>query len=185
VSTRSRRRSSRADFDPSALTGTRLVARSDLAALHQQHYDRLVRLASMLLNDTGTSEEVVQDAFVKMFNLKNPPTLDKTPAYLNSAVLNGARSHIRKLVVRRRHLPDRPLPGAAAEVAGIESVHSDDVLAEVQSLPRRQAEVLICRYYLDLSEAEIAETLGISQGSVKTHASRGLAKLAEFLEDSR
>ena len=59
------------------------------------------------------------------------------------------------------------------------------VLAALRSLPDRQREVLALRYYLDLSEAEIAATLGISAGSVKTHAHRGLATLAERLEDLR
>ncbi len=68
--------------------------------------------------------------------------------------------------------------GAAAAVIAV-------VLAALRSLPDRQREVLALRYYLDLSEAEIAATLGISSGSVKTHAHRGLAALAEQLEDLR
>jgi RNA polymerase sigma factor (sigma-70 family) len=57
-----------------------------------------------------------------------------------------------------------------------------DVLDAMRSLPRRQRECLVLRYYLDLSESEIASTLGISNGSVKSHASRGLAALAKRLE---
>ena len=59
------------------------------------------------------------------------------------------------------------------------------VLAALRSLPDRQRDVLTLRYYLDLSEAEIAQTLGITPGSVKTHAHRGIAALAERLEGSR
>ncbi len=57
-----------------------------------------------------------------------------------------------------------------------------EVLEAMRSLPRRQRECLVLRYYLDLSESEIASTLGISNGSVKSHASRGLAALAKHLE---
>ena len=62
--------------------------------------------------------------------------------------------------------------------------HSD-VIRALRSLPRRQREVLVLRYYDEASEAEIAETLGIGLGSVKTHASRGLHALAESLEEER
>ncbi len=159
------------------------VTRGDLTRLYREHYTPLVRMASMLLDDVAQAEEVVQDAFVRMFELRNPPPRGKAPAYLRSAVLNGARSYIRKLVVRRKHQPDRPGVVGAAEIDGLAGVFSDEVIKTVRALPRRQSEVLLLRYYLDLSEAEIAETLGISAGSVKTHASRGLARLSEVLED--
>ena len=58
-----------------------------------------------------------------------------------------------------------------------------DSLQAVRGLPKRQSEVLLLRYYLDLTEVEIADTLGISTGSVKTHASRGIARLGQLLED--
>jgi RNA polymerase sigma factor (sigma-70 family) len=59
------------------------------------------------------------------------------------------------------------------------------VLDALRALPNRQREVLALRYYLDLSEAQIAETLGISRGAVKSHASRGAASLRELLEEAR
>jgi RNA polymerase sigma-70 factor (sigma-E family) len=157
----------------------------DLESAYRTHYRSLVRLASLLVDDVGTCEELVQDAFVRVW--RRGPVLrtdDKLPAYLRSAVLNGARSHVRRSVVARRHLqpaPD-PTPGADARpLAG----DVDRVLTALRALPDRQREVLALRYYLDLSEAEIAATLGISTGSVKTHAHRGLAILAERLEDLR
>jgi RNA polymerase sigma factor (sigma-70 family) len=58
------------------------------------------------------------------------------------------------------------------------------VLDALRALPERQREVLALRYYLDLSEAEIAETLGISKGAVKTHASRGAATLRAQMEEA-
>ena len=57
-----------------------------------------------------------------------------------------------------------------------------EVLDALRTLPRRQRECLVLRYYLDLSEAEIASTLGISNGSVKSHSSRGLAAVPRHLE---
>ena len=154
-----------------------------LVRLFADHYKDLVRLASMLLDDVGSCEEVVQDAFVKMHTLTARPEPGKEPAYLRSIVMNGARSRMRRRMVRKRVVPDAPPPSESAEVGALERLQSDALIDAVRSLPRRQSEVLTLRYYLDLSEAEIAETLGISAGSVKTHASRGLAALERKLTE--
>jgi RNA polymerase sigma-70 factor (sigma-E family) len=158
----------------------------DLEPAYRAHYGSLVRLAALLIDDVGTCEEIVQEAFVRVWRRGSPVLrqTDRLPAYLRSAVLNGARSHLRHAAVARRHLTV-----AADTTAGPDAqpLAGDDqrVLAALRSLPDRQREVLALRYYLDLSEAEIATTLGISSGSVKTHAHRGLAALAERLEDLR
>lgn len=159
---------------------------ADLASAYREHYRSLVRLAALLLDDVGTCEEVVQDAFVRVWQrgpaLREP---DRLPAYLRSAVLNGARSQLRHRLVRRRHLAAAPTDVPGAEVSAMAGDPDDAVLEALRALPERQREVLALRYYLDLSEAEIAATLGISPGSVKTHAHRGLATLASQLEDQR
>jgi RNA polymerase sigma factor (sigma-70 family) len=92
---------------------------------------------------------------------------------------------MRHRLVRRRHLQVAPDPAPAAEATAMAGDPDGQVLAELRALPRRQREVLALRYYLDLSEADIARTLGISAGSVKTHASRGLNALADRLEAPR
>ena len=174
--------------DPPQDPGRPLHATTDLAGAHREHYAQLVRLASLLLDDVGSCEEVVQDAFVRVWQqgaeLRSP---DKLPAYLRSAVLNGARSRLRRRLVQRRHLATVPPPGAhrAAEDDALATDPDRAVLEALRRLPDRQREVLVLRYYLDLPEAEIAATLGISAGSVKTHAHRGLATLAARLEDDR
>ena len=156
----------------------------DLALLYREHYRSLVRLAAVLVDDVRVCEELVQDAFVGA--LSRPSRLrdqDKAPAYLRSAVLNGARSHLRRRAVR-----DRPRPlqvvrvEGSAETAALVADDHTVVLAALRSLPERQREVLALRYYLDLSEAEIADTIGIAAGTVKTHAQRGLAALHDKLE---
>ena len=149
--------------------------------MFSDHYKDLVRLASLLLDDVGSCEEVVQDAFVKMHTLTRPPEAGKEAAYLRSMVLNGARSRMRRRMVQRRIAPDAPAPVDSAEMGALERLQSDALIDAVRNLPRRQSEVLTLRYYLDLSESEIAEALGISRGSVKTHASRGLASLQRKL----
>ncbi len=152
-----------------------------LVRLFADHYRDLVRLASLLLDDVGSCEEVVQDAFVKLHTLTNRPEPGKEPAYLRSMVMNGARSRMRRRLVRQRILPEPQTPTDSAELGALDRLQSEALIDTVRSLPRRQSEVLTLRYYLDLSESEIAETLGISPGSVKTHASRGLAALERKL----
>lgn len=156
----------------------------DLALLHRTHYRELVRLASFLLDDVGRCEEVVQEAFVKV--AARPGAIaqpDRAAAYLRSAVLNGARD------ARRRKDPVPRLRVEQATHAGPETPeHAGDrhddaarVLDALRSLPHQQQAVLVLRYWLDLPEREIAETLDIQPGTVKTHAKRGLASLAATL----
>lgn len=163
---------------------TRVDTDDALAVLHREQYRSLVRLANLLLGDQGRSEEVVQDAFVKLqLRWGGLRRLDRAPAYLRSAVLNGARSTLRHGKVVFRHAerrtvaPDVPSPEAGAMAA----VEHDRVVAALRQLPARQREALALRYYLDLSERDMAAAMGVSAGSVKTHLSRGLASLAQLL----
>ena len=158
--------------------------------LYATHYHRLVRLSVLLVRDVETAEEVVQDSFVAMHGrwrtLREP---EKALAYLRQSVVNRSRSVLRHRGVQARHAPavladqrGADLPGA--DEATVARERRQQVLDALQQLPRRQREVLALRYYLDLDEAGIAETLGISRGAVKSHASRGAAALRPLLESS-
>jgi RNA polymerase sigma-70 factor (sigma-E family) len=161
------------------------VAASDLSSLYDEHYRSLVKLASMYLDDVDSAEEVVQDAFVKLLTGHYRVKAGKEASYLRSMVLNGARSQLRKRRVRRLNRPEPPGLVAAAEEGGMAKTQRDHLLGLVRALPPKQAAVMILRYYLDLSESDIADTLGIAPGSVKSHAHRALAKLQAQLEDDR
>ncbi len=154
----------------------------ELRDLYREHRVPLVRLAALLVGDEA--EEVVHDAFVRTHvawdRLRDP---ERALSYLRSAVLNGARSRLRHLRVVERTVLAHPGLGASAETAVMAGEEHRRVIDALRSLPGRQKECLALRYYLDLSEAEIATALGISPGSVKTHVHRGLAALAERLED--
>ncbi len=157
-----------------------------LAALHRAHYRSLVRLGALLLGDTETSEEVVQDAFIKLqLRWGGLRDIDKAPAYLRSAVLNGARSQLRRRGVRRRHAERRTpnLDAGSAESGAMAIEDHRRVVAAMRALPERQREALALKFYLDLSEADIAAAMGVSVGSVKTHVHRGLAALEARLGD--
>ncbi len=155
-----------------------------VGALHRAHYRDLVRLAGLLLHDRGASEEVVQDAFVQLHlrwrRIREP---EKAAAWLRSAVLNGARSRIRHLDVRRRHQPAPVRDHESAEDAALTGDARDRMVQALRTLPVRQREAVVLRYYLDLPEAEMATAMGISTGSVKTHLHRGLAALHDQLGD--
>jgi RNA polymerase sigma-70 factor (sigma-E family) len=153
-----------------------------VTALFRAHAGGLRRLARLLVDDEATAEDVVQDAFLRLhrrwFRLREP---DKALAYLRTSVLNGARSRLRRRRTERGYRPTHEDQPSAERTV----VAADDQRAVVEGLaglPRRQREVLVLRYYLDLSEAEIAGALGISRGSVKSHASRGIAALAIRME---
>ena len=165
--------------DPVVMT---TAARPELPALFDEHYGSLVKLASMYLDDRESSEEVVQDAFVKLLSGSYRIESGKEAPYLRSIVLNGARSQLRKRRVRRQKQPEPPGLVAAAEHHGVEHLERQRVLAHIRALPKKQSAVVILRYYLDLSEAEIAETLDIAPGSVKSHAHRALAKLKSNMQ---
>lgn len=156
----------------------------EIARLYSQHYSGLVRLATLMLRDVGSAEEVVQDAFVSTHAAWwRLHAEDRALPYLRRTVVNGAHSAQRHRRVRERHDHADPVVAApSAESESLATLARRDLLDAVAELPRRQREVLFLRYYLDLSEADIAETLGLSKGSVKTHASRALVALRQHLE---
>ncbi|MGI8870120.1 MAG: SigE family RNA polymerase sigma factor [Mycobacteriales bacterium] len=149
-----------------------------LTELYLAHYQKLVRIAAMLLDDISVSEEVVQDAYVKMHGAWSRIRDEQAAeAYLRTAVVNLARSRMRRRLVARKHAP-KPMPDEpSAEYGALQQLERDRVVAALSELPRRQRECLVLRYYADLSEAQIATAMGISPGSVKSHASRGMATL--------
>jgi len=137
------------------------------------------------VRDVETAEEVVQDSFVAMHGrwrrLRDP---DKGLAYLRQTVVNRSRSVLRHRAVEARHQPTPMRDAAGADESTLTAERRTQVLDALRELPERQREVLALRYYLDLSEAQIAEALGISRGAVKSHASRGAASLRHLLEDA-
>jgi RNA polymerase sigma-70 factor (sigma-E family) len=151
--------------------------------LFHLHYRRLLGLAALLVDDRGTAEEVVQDAFERLYRswgaLRSP---EAAVAYLDRSVVNGARSRLRRRFTERSY--QLPEAGAApsAESVGVDHRQRDDLVVAVRQLPQRQREVIVLRYYLDLSEDQIAGWLGVSPGSVKKHASRATATLQKRME---
>lgn len=168
---------------PEAVSGTGGL---DLAGLFRQHHADLVRLAALLVRSQETAEDIVQDVFTRIHARPGrQPDLDGALAYVRQSVVNGCRSWQRRQASARRLGAelDRS-PAGLHESAEHEAIRAEArrrVLTELAALPQRRREVLVLRYYLGLSEAEIARTVGISQGTVKSTAARGLAALAKAL----
>ena len=167
-----------------ALTDALPAGRDDaVTVLFHAHWSSLVRLSRLLVDDVETAEDVVQEAFAELHrrwgSLRDP---DRALFYLRASVANGSRNRLRgRRSARLRVVPDA-MTAPSAETAVLEREERRDVLAGLTRLPWRQRQVLVLRYYLDLSEAQIAATLGISPGAVKSHASRGIAALTKGLE---
>jgi RNA polymerase sigma-70 factor (sigma-E family) len=155
--------------------------RLDLAVLFGRHHLELVRLALLLVGDQPTAEDVVQDVFTRLQarDGRLAGRDDGGLAYARAAVVNGCRSVLRHRVTMHRASAALPPPAVQDSAEGQALLAEDRrrVLAALSKLPPRRREVLVLRYYLGLSEAEIAATLGISAGAVKSSAARGLAAL--------
>ncbi|HET7015265.1 MAG TPA: SigE family RNA polymerase sigma factor [Streptosporangiaceae bacterium] len=152
--------------------------------LHRAHALTLVRMANLLLRDRHLAEDVVQDAFLSLYRVLPKLTdHDAILPYLRTTVLNRARSALR---TRRRALT-RPViyepDVSSAESAAMITQDRQAVIVAVSRLPRRAREILVLRYYLDLSEAEIATTLGVSRGTVSSTVSRALSTLGRQLKE--
>ena len=159
---------------------------SAVTALFEEHYVGLVRMARLLVDDRETAEDVVMDAFTSLYRrwtaIRDPGEAHR---YVRSCVLNGARSQLRRRRLRRRHESTNPQQEAAPNGQETNEADRSTVTQLLATLPYRQRQVLVLRYFVDLTEAQIAYELGVSPGSVKTHASRGLAALARALEGSQ
>jgi RNA polymerase sigma-70 factor (sigma-E family) len=151
--------------------------------LYMVHYRGLVRLASFLVRDVPTAEEVVQDAFVAMAGgWQRLRDAEKALAYLRQSVVNKSRSVLRHRTVVDKNPQKAPPDMPSAEHGALVLLERSAVVSALRELPDRQREAIVLRYYADLSEAEIAETMGISRGAVKSHTARGMAALRTALE---
>jgi RNA polymerase sigma-70 factor (sigma-E family) len=160
------------------------AATVDFQALYQAQWWPMVRLATGLVDDVASAEDVVQDAFSAMYR-RVDQLRDHSAAvgYLRMAVVNAARSALRRRgAAARRQLRLVSVEEAdPADHATMRSAEHELARTALRGLPDRQREVLTLRYLADLSDEEIARTLGIGEGGVRSAASRGLAALRSTL----
>ncbi|WP_405977392.1 RNA polymerase sigma factor [Streptomyces sp. NBC_00158] len=152
--------------------------------LYHAHRLGMVRLAVLLVDDLGTAEDVVQDAFTALYRRygEQISEVDNALGYLRTSVVNTARSVLRRRRTARAWIPPVSADVPSAEASVVLGEAHREVLAALGKLTVRRRQVLVLRYWADMSEAEIAETLGISRGAVKSNASRALDALERILE---
>ncbi|MGW6738359.1 SigE family RNA polymerase sigma factor [Streptomyces sp. NPDC055013] len=166
--------------EDSAAAGTTV---DHLTETYRAHYRSLLGLAALLLDDTASCEDVVQEAFIRVHSArKRVRDPEKTLAYLRQTVVNLSRSALRRRILGLKLL-SKPMPDmASAEEGAYDQLERDSLIKAMKGLQRRQREVLVLRYFADMTEAQVAETLGISLGSVKAYGSRGIAALRVAME---
>ncbi|GCD44202.1 RNA polymerase sigma factor [Streptomyces paromomycinus] len=152
--------------------------------LYHAHRLSMVRLAVLLVDDRATAEDVVQDAFAALYKRHGErlDEVDNALAYLRTAVVNAARSVLRRRRTARDYTPPHETDAPSAEERVVLDEEHREVLAALGRLTTRRREVLVLRYWGELTEAQIAATLGISRGAVKSIASRALDSLEKMLE---
>lgn len=152
--------------------------------LHRAHALTLIRTARLLLRDQAAAEDAVQDAFLGLYRaLPRLTDHGQLLPYLRAAVINRCRSELRgrQRAAARVIPPEWPPASSPDHAMAIQERYA--VLEAVGRLPRRAREVLVLRYYLGLSDDQIAATLGISRGTVSSTASRALGVLATTLRE--
>lgn len=170
-------------------TGDGAAQGDELEQLYRAHAPAARRLAFLLVGDREEADDLVQDCFVRLVARRRGP-VDDLPAYLRRAVVNASNSWMRKRVVRRRRAHEAALafgPGGVADAVSPDAaaglVQDDALRQALRQLPDRQRTAVVLRHYLDLSEAETADLMDCSVGTVKAAASRGRHRLAELLTE--
>lgn len=159
--------------------------RTALEGLYRTQYRPLLRLAAVMLGDISAAEEAVQDAFYRLLRrgIRELGDVPRQTAYLRATLVNVVRSQLRRRLVAGKYRWGGSARAISAEEMALLNEEQQAVIRTLRTLPVRQRECLALRFYLDLSEGQIADALGVSISSVKTHLRRGLAAMAARMEE--
>jgi RNA polymerase sigma-70 factor (sigma-E family) len=176
---------------PSAVTSADAdqAAGAEVAALYKAHAVSLTRLAYVMLGDRPAAEDVVQEAFLGLYERwSRLRATASAPGYLRASVLNGCRLALRSRLRRADATADATAvdadrPWQSAEAIALVGEEQRQLLQAIRALPPRQREALVLRYYLELSEEETARSMGVRRGTVKSATSRALAALGQRMQE--
>lgn len=159
----------------------------ELERVYFTHFDALVRSARVLVDDLSSASDVVQESFVKALVTQPQFENDNALAYMKTAVINQARSALRKRGVARKHLSVVPIEDTNITAKAQEELRVDAQIihSALSKLSARQRECVMLAHTYAMTHKEIAGQLGISEGSVKQHLSRGLKNLSDALEGEK
>ncbi len=154
--------------------------------LYARTHADMVRFAAFLTGDVHVAEDVAHEAYVRVFDAWDRiEQHDRIDAYLKATIVNLVRGKHRRDTVAERHRGAHLTLVASAEETALGRFGRDRVLAAVADLPLRQRACVVMRHWMRMTESEIAETLDISVGSVRTHTKRGTETLKRTLGDAR
>jgi RNA polymerase sigma factor (sigma-70 family) len=155
-----------------------------LTVLYREHYHSLVRLAALLVRDVATAEKLVQDSFVAMHGRwRRLGDSDRAVSFLRESVVSRSRLVPRPRAAEVRRVPGSPSDPPSAEHGAIALLERSAVVEALRALPRRQQEALILRHYGNLSPAQVAAAMGVSEGAVQGHTARAMTALRSVLRD--
>jgi RNA polymerase sigma-70 factor (sigma-E family) len=152
----------------------------EYAAVFARHQGRLLRVAELVAMDADVAADAVAEAFARTYPHWRKGRVDDVGAYLRRAVLNEVSRTWRK---RRPVAMPAAVASDRADRGADDVVERDRVVRALTTLPLRQRAAIVLRYYDDLSEADIAQTLGVAPGTVKSTLSRGLDRLRVLLQE--
>lgn len=151
--------------------------------IYRAHRDSLFRLGVLICGDPARSEDAVADAFVRVLPRWRGGGVELPGPYLRRAVVNGLIGGYRRLAREERHVERRWGDGRADQGHDATVSDHESIRGALLQLPVAQRAVLVLRYYADLSEADTAQVLGISVGTVKSRASRAMVRLRDLLAE--
>lgn len=151
------------------------------AAIFNTHHRDAVRLAYLLTSDADQAEDIVSEAFAKVYRQWQAGRVEDVGAYLRRAVANTANSKLRRRYLERREAARRTGDDRGVRTVDDDAADRDAVWQALQRLPDKQRAAVVLRYYEDLSVEETAAVLGVSEGTVKSQVSRGLDRLEQLL----
>lgn len=150
--------------------------------LYEERHAELVRFATFITGDSDAAEDVSQEAFMRVYDAWDRlEDHDRALAYLRATVVNISRGRHRRRMVAERNQPPRLVAVPSAEDDAMGRVGRSAVLEAVSALPSRQRACVVMRHWLRMTESEIAATLDVSIGSVRTHNKRGIETLQRKL----
>ena len=150
--------------------------------LYAAHHAEAVRLAYLLCGHPERAEDAVADAFIKVWRAWNRGGIENPRAYIRRAVVNTVNSRFRRLALERREAERRTGDARGPERPDERVAQRDEFVDALARLPHRQRTAIVLRYWADLSEADAAEAMGVSAGTVKSSLSRGLDRLRELVD---
>ena len=159
------------------------VTATSLEQAFAAHHAGAVRLAYLLCGDHEQAEDAVATVWLKVHRRLERGPVDDIGAYVRRAVVNEVNSWFRKLGVRRREAARRKGDHRGTYGHDERIADADAVIHALDQLPSRTRAAVVLRYYADLSVADTAAALGVSEGTVKSSVSRGLTTLRGIMEE--